>query len=392
MAAIDLQPTVADPGLQNIPVTSAAQSADFVTPDPYTSVKQAQDTYAGTAEANVRKIQAEQKARQLKNDASFNTLGTLEQDEIMTYQRQYGAVPRDANGAIDYGKIRQHTEEDARMRRSNFKIAASMAGLKYNEGLKLNPATGQHEMVIQMIDPTTLEVVRESFLGTTPADGSLVPGMSGSGKGGFTALQTTEEATAINASKEVHKDVKRAKDIITEINAVGPLVGETLAGGPLWGRVKAVFGNEGQFNAQRTLERLLSAQTIENANKLKGPLTEKELGFLRNSIPKLSDTEETWALWLDDLDKYLTRAIAEREAYLKGTPMTAAQLAAISPPGRGGVAMAAQQAGVQAAPVTPAPAQAPSMQTMPNPAAGQAPTMTPMSQIPIPAMDTVATG
>jgi hypothetical protein len=206
-----------------------------------------------------------------------------------------------------------------------------------------------------MIDPTTLEVVRESFLGTMPMTGS------GAGKGGFTALQASEEQQAIASSKEVYKDVQRAREIIKEVNAVGPLVGEGWTGGTLWGRVKAVFGDESQYNAQRTLTRLISAQTMENANKLKGPLTEKELGFLKNSIPGLHDTEATWNLWLDDLDKFFQRAIAEREAALQGRAMTPVELNKVAAPGRG-------YSGEDAT----------------------APTS--IDQIPIPKMDTVVTG
>lgn len=356
LSAIRVQPVVQPTGA-NIPTDYQTFHEPFM---------RANEERARIAENNQRRIQAEQKARQLKADEKFNTLPAIDQEAIIGYQKQYGAVPRDAMGNFDLAKVRQYTEEDAQMRRANFRVAAAMAGLKYHEGTKLNEATGQMEEVGQWVDPVSGEIVREQFYGTTPG------GTAAGGRGGYTALQRQEEAAAIQASTEVHKSVKRAQEIVRRVNAVGPVVGS--GAGKAWGWLKAALGSEEQRNAQRTLTMLISAQTMENANKLKGPLTEKELGFLRNSIPSESDTEAVWELWLNDLDKYFQRAIAERTAALNGQPLSKSELDAKIPPGRG----------AEAAPAAPS-----TLGTMP---VGRTPSMDSLRGLPISSVQSATPG
>lgn len=330
MAEINLSPTLnVSPGLSALNIEPVTQTPDIRVPSFKEMYQGNAEMNAAVAEANASKIAAEQKARKLKADAKFNTLPIQDQQAVLGYHQEYGAIPRDAMGQIDLAKVHADREEMARMRKAQAIQAGTMSGLKTNETYKVNPATGQMEQVVQWLDAGSGTVAREIFTG------GLAPASfagSGATKGGFTALQAAEERKSIDAAKEVHRDVLRAQNIIRQLNTVGPVVGS--GPGRLFARLKAAFGAEGQFNAQRTITRLISAQTLENANKLKGPLTEKELGFLKNSIPNLDDTEAVWETWLQDLNTFYERAITEREATLDGTPLSQEQLDAAIPPGR----------------------------------------------------------
>jgi len=181
--------------------------------------------------------------------------------------------------------------------------------------------------VWQMIDPTTGAIMTETFTGGLPAD--LVTKTGAGAKGGFTALQRSEEEGALAISEGVFRDIQRASKLLDEINVVGPATGSWA--GHFFNRLKAIAGSEGAFNGQRTLIRLIASQTMENANKLKGPLTEKELGFLKASIPGLDDTEAVWKVWLGDLNAIYQRENLKRRAALDGRELTPQQLDASMP-------------------------------------------------------------
>jgi hypothetical protein len=205
------------------------------------------------------------------------------------------------------------------MRRANFIYAASVAGLETKEGVKVNPETGKLETVLHGIDLSTGQVAWELFPGTVSTD--TLKGTSG-GRGDFTALQREQVVAALAGDKKILQDIPTMFQLVntpsglTGRGPVGPLSGSVV--GQFGSRVSAAMGGEDVFNAQRKLTQFISRQAIEAANLLKGPLTEKELAFLRNSIPRLDDTEAVWSDWLNGLYQMYRDRIQNTESALSG--------------------------------------------------------------------------
>jgi hypothetical protein len=118
-------------------------------------------------------------------------------------------------------------------------------------------------------------------------------------------------------------------------NIVGPLAGSWV-GRALSGALSVVGGQT--FSEQRQLEMLTSGLVRELTQDLKGPLSEKELAFLQNSVPKISDPEDVWDSFFSEKVPALMRQIQESRS----------GLGAAAPAG----------APAPAAPVTPPPANA----------------------------------
>jgi hypothetical protein len=61
---------------------------------------------------------------------------------------------------------------------------------------------------------------------------------------------------------------------------------------------------------RRQLEKYANQFTLENVNKLKGPLSEKELAFIMENAPKITDEPIVWVTFLTDIEKKLNRSVA----------------------------------------------------------------------------------
>lgn len=64
------------------------------------------------------------------------------------------------------------------------------------------------------------------------------------------------------------------------------------------------YGKEDE-KLRRKLERYANKFTLENVSKLKGPLSEKELAFIQQSSPKITDEPEVWVDFLTGLEEQL---------------------------------------------------------------------------------------
>ena len=64
------------------------------------------------------------------------------------------------------------------------------------------------------------------------------------------------------------------------------------------------YGKEDE-KLRRKLERYANKFTLENVSKLKGPLSEKELAFIQQSSPKITDEPEVWVDFLTGLKDQL---------------------------------------------------------------------------------------
>ena len=71
------------------------------------------------------------------------------------------------------------------------------------------------------------------------------------------------------------------------------------------------FGSNQESEAfRRQLEKYANQFTLENVNKLKGPLSEKELAFIQENAPKVTDEPIVWLTFLTDIEKKLGRSVA----------------------------------------------------------------------------------
>jgi hypothetical protein len=61
---------------------------------------------------------------------------------------------------------------------------------------------------------------------------------------------------------------------------------------------------------RRRLEKYANQFTLENVSKLKGPLSEKELKFIQENAPKVTDDPIVWLNFLEDIEKQLGRSVA----------------------------------------------------------------------------------
>lgn len=289
-----------------------------------------QEGPARAAESNLRRLSAEQKFRQLKADEKFNVLPAVDQAMTQSYMQQYGGVPRTATGEVDIEKIRTESENIRRTRVANAQLAAAMNGLQQVTYQKPDGSTG-----LRWIDPTSGAVVREFDLSPTGAVVTSVGGEAVKGAAGLqkrlTPLQQAQEMERVAGIEDIQSRMTAIGEKLRQRgDVVGPLAGSALGQG--WAWIKAVLGDKEQFNAQRQATQVISFGAIEAANKLKGPLTEKELGFLRNSMPKLSDTEEVWFDWLARMERLNKRILLEKTAQLEGRAITKEELDAAVPP------------------------------------------------------------
>jgi hypothetical protein len=93
--------------------------------------------------------------------------------------------------------------------------------------------------------------------------------------------------------------IDRARSELVKPGVVGPAAGSAPV--KLFNQLGAAFGvREGEFQSQRELEMLISKKILEGAQTMKGNLSDKDVRFLRETAPKLSDTPDVWNRFLDD--------------------------------------------------------------------------------------------
>jgi hypothetical protein len=333
MAAINLNPSLTvQSGLAGAEVRPAVniQPSD---PDIFNKGMGAFETSMNlvtkTAEANQKRIEAYQKARQLKNDEKFNVLPTMDQAETLAYQKDFGGVPRTATGDIDINEIRTKMREIGAMRHANAKTAAALSGMTARIVPMMNPLTGFLEDRYQLIDQASGKATNLDFLGTFNEVAKLqAQGGNGTGAKPGDGQALDEQITRANQFSQKLTDVK---SLINDPNmsvvgsAAGSAPGRWYAGlssflNQLTG---GTVGSTATANAQGEVNRFISGQTMELTSLLKGPLSEKELAFLRKAVPELTTNREPWNAWLDELSEFYqtrTAALAARKAAGQAEP------------------------------------------------------------------------
>lgn len=133
----------------------------------------------------------------------------------------------------------------------------------------------------------------------------------------------------LNINNELAQ-VQEAKKLINDpkMNIVGPVAGSWL--GKTVDAVQAAVGlDSGEYNARTQLRQLVAQNVLRNAQMMKGTLSDKDIQFLRETVPGEQATEAAWTKWLGNYESKLTGALA-----LKQTQAAAGGLLpTVTPPG-----------------------------------------------------------
>lgn len=117
-------------------------------------------------------------------------------------------------------------------------------------------------------------------------------------KQGFdTALQGIEDAFSIVDDPSM--------------SVVGPVAGSWM--GEKWDNLMAIAGSPKEKDARMRLERLINEQILEKTASLKGPLSEKELVFLSNSVITTASSVTEWKRYLTQARNTLVAGQIERQ-------------------------------------------------------------------------------
>jgi hypothetical protein len=145
------------------------------------------------------------------------------------------------------------------------------------------------------------------------------------GGGEFDRMVATDQEARVEELanlQQTQAQVKQALQVVSDPaspNIVGPGAGSWLV--QKLRRVQAAVGaGEAAFEEQRALERLQSGLVLGRTAMLKGPLSEKELAFLQQSVPTLEDTEKTWENYLKEYSAIVERKVDAKQANLEAAP------------------------------------------------------------------------
>ena len=125
------------------------------------------------------------------------------------------------------------------------------------------------------------------------------------------ALEKREEEVEEKAQQKESEEQQR-QSLLSETNDI---LGIIESGKDVTGQVEGLdfvralkksvgYGKEDE-KLRRKLERYANKFTLENVSKLKGPLSEKELAFIQQSSPKITDEPEVWVDFLTGLKDQL---------------------------------------------------------------------------------------
>lgn len=155
----------------------------------------------------------------------------------------------------------------------------------------------------------TAPVVAGTAATTAGAAGEIIPGV-GIVSGPVPTIARTNVPPPVELEQQLIElqktgtDIQQAQSLIQGDgnNVVGPMVGNIIT--RTMTKAAAALGSDAaqhQINAQRNLEMLRSRKILEGAQKMKGNLSDKDIRFLQDTIPGLTDDE---ALWSDFLSKW----------------------------------------------------------------------------------------
>ena len=109
------------------------------------------------------------------------------------------------------------------------------------------------------------------------------------------ASEERQRESLLNETNDILEIIRRGKDVTGQVEGLDFVRALKKSVG---------YGKEDE-KLRRKLERYANKFTLENVSKLKGPLSEKELAFIQQSSPKITDEPEVWVDFLTGLEKRL---------------------------------------------------------------------------------------
>lgn len=144
------------------------------------------------------------------------------------------------------------------------------------------------------------------------------------------AYQTPEK---IAERKEQVRGLGELFQSITDAENSLDVVGMGPAGGGVTGRTVAsvaqLFGSPERKTEQRKLDFLVNKKVLESVEMMKGSLSDKDVKFLKDTAPKLSDPPELWKEYLSRWRGMVENSIAQKAGLI---PNSGAALPAVTPP------------------------------------------------------------
>jgi len=119
--------------------------------------------------------------------------------------------------------------------------------------------------------------------------------------------EEVEEKTQLKESEEQQRQslLAETNDILGIIESGKDVTGQVEGLDFVRALKKSVGYGKKDEKLRRKLERYANKFTLENVSKLKGPLSEKELAFIQQSSPKITDEPEVWVDFLTGLKDQL---------------------------------------------------------------------------------------
>lgn len=111
-------------------------------------------------------------------------------------------------------------------------------------------------------------------------------------------VDPVERAQALAVTEALLPQIAEARAAVTRGGGVGPVEGSAL------GRARNTLGSwfgqrTSELKDQRDLTILVSQKILEGAQGMKGNLSDRDVQFLKDIVPKLSDQEATWNTFFD---------------------------------------------------------------------------------------------
>ena len=239
-------------------------------------------------------------------------------------QRDIAALGQEQAQAERTAALRAATERALPAGATTFDIDAIEAHQKKFGTLPMDPATGRIDLPqvrsnlqTQMQIEQSLQAARVAGLGGVGTAGEIKPDKR---------LEIEQNQGRLQADM---LEADRALAIVNDpnINTVGPGIGS--APGRGWAWAKAFFGAEGTYENQRALEMTMSSNILAKAENMKGQLSDRDVRFLQSSVPKLTDTENTWRDYIGKWKAIIRRQYEKNAAALNGTLSDAERSAAV---------------------------------------------------------------
>lgn len=216
----------------------------------------------------MEKIGAELAVQQARKAEAATELANIEHD-------------RSANGEILFSRTKQGLPVDSLKVRRLQDIASSPLS-------RQAPGTAQ---VAPAVEARATPVAAE--VGSPVAGGFSL----GAPKAA-TPVDPTERAQAIAVTEALLPQIAEARAAVKRGTGVGPVEGS--AGAKIFNTVGSWFGARKEaLKDQRDLTILVSQKILEGAQGMKGNLSDRDVQFLKDIVPKLSDQEATWNTFFD---------------------------------------------------------------------------------------------